>query len=693
MMIIKLLPFATRLLPTVFVTGIITFWSPTTVDAQTVPADSTTILRQLSERDLDQALVSLGEIVDQPLAFRDFAYSSLPSAAAGVNRSLAQLSADEQFDRLEKWTLPSEDRNHVRLLAVPVPTEAPPRGFARLLGERPLESTFAIASVGPVRGFFCSGWMFVQAADEVGRLARLRSTLEELESADVAGATDLLMLAYVAGGRGDLDRVKTYLQSWVADDPAGATDLSPQAMRQAAIASAALLHPELQPFAETLLNNLVDRGGHADAIGLRPFLRIAHATAVQVHRGQSSPDVLFENRLKYWVPATVRSAVDIQRGQPRGVWLSHERHLLHLAGGTTDLLLLRFPLVGEFEFVCETQEGGAIGTDGGLVYGGLQFQALGRKDTLQIWDADSDHPMIRPSPFARYDVQPVFNHVSIHSSDDGAKFESNFHPVWFDDAAVGSSPWVGLRSSGAQRPVFRNIQIHGTPVIPREVELTSGDQLRGWQSGFFAETQPPFRAAGDTDSEPTSGFDWQLHSGELHAAKLEDEAAAGKLGLLQYQRPLLDDEAISYEFMYDGDASIVHPAIGRLAFLLESGGVRVRWITSGETEWTGLQSDNAAIEPLNRRGPRPLPLKEKQWNAVTVKRSGGTCHITLNDELIYQRPDDFEVAPQFGLYRAVRSVTSRVRNVVMTGDWPETLPSDFVTEPLCSKDPSLRSQD
>ncbi len=656
------------------------------MDAQTIPADSTTILQQLTERDLDQALDSLGELADQPLAFRDFAYSSLPSAAAGVNRSLAQLSAAEQFDRLEKWTLPSGDRKHVRLLAVPVPTDAPPRVFARSLGQRPLDSTFAVASVGPVRGFFCSGWMLVQAADEVGRLARLRSTLEELETADVAGATELLMLAYAAGSRGDLDRVKAYLQTLVAEDPVAAGDLSPHAMRQAAVASAALLHPELQPVAETFLNNLVDRGGQADAIALRPFLRIAHATAVQVYRGQSSPDVLFENRLKYWVPLTVRSATDIQRGQPSGVWLSHERHLLHLAGGTTDVLLFRFPLVGEFEFVCETQEGGAIGTDGGLVYGGLQFQALGRKDTLQIWDADSDHPMIRPSPFARYDVQPVFNHVSIHSSNDGAKFESNFHPVWFDDTAVGSSPWIGLRSSGTKRPVFRNIQIHGTPTIPQEVRLTSGDQLRGWQSGFFAERQPPFRAAGETETQPTSSFDWQLHSGELHAAKHEVEAAARKPGLLQYQRPLLDGEAIKYEFMNDGDATIVHPAIGRLAFLLESGGVRVRWITSGETEWTGLQSDNAAIEPLNRRGPRPLPLKEKQWNTIIVKRLGGKCHITLNDELIYQRPDDFDIVPQFGLYRSARTVTSRVRNVVMTGDWPESLPADFVTEPLRPKD-------
>ena len=284
-------------------------------------------------------------------------------------------------------------------LPFPVPTDAPPKVFARSLGERPLDSTFAVASVGPVRGFFCSGWMLVKAADEIGRLARLRSTLEEHERAEVAGSKELLMLAQLAGNRGDLERVKSFLQPLTAAEQENSEELSPDAMMQAAIASAALLHQELQPLAESLLRRLVDRGGQGDPIALRPFLRIAHATAVQVHRGESSPEVLFQNRLKHWIPVTVRSARDIERGQPSGVWLTHEQHVLHLAGGTTDVLFCRFPLVGEFDFVCETQEGGAIGTDGGLVYGGLHFQAIGRNDVLQVWDADMNHEATRPSPF------------------------------------------------------------------------------------------------------------------------------------------------------------------------------------------------------------------------------------------------------------------------------------------------------
>ena len=34
-------------------------------------------------------------------------------------------------------------------------------------------------------------------------------------------------------------------------------------------------------------------------------------------------------------------------------------------------------------------------------------------------------------------------------------------------------------------------------------------------------------------------------------------------------------------------------------------GARLHWMTTGDLEWTGLPDDNAVIEPLNRRGPKP----------------------------------------------------------------------------------------
>ena len=175
------------------------------------------------------------------------------------------------------------------------------------------------------------------------------------------------------------------------------------------------------------------------------------------------------------------------------MWLVHEDHILHLAGAANDVLFCRFPLTGDFHFTCEAQQGGRIGTDGGLVFGGLQFESLGSDWRLSVWDADLAHLVQKSCPFVRQDdVRPAVNRMSLQSTADGATFAVNLHPMWFDDAASQASPWLGLRSFGERRPVFRNLNITGTPVIPREVKLSQGNQLRGWQSHFFGETQPAF---------------------------------------------------------------------------------------------------------------------------------------------------------------------------------------------------------
>ncbi|WP_235908980.1 DUF1583 domain-containing protein [Roseiconus nitratireducens] len=638
------------------------------------------VFQDIRNRDLDAALTRLGAATDRVESIGDLLYSSLPAAAAGVHRMLAQQSSDEQYEWLQGWTLPDDKRQSIRLLTVPVPTEAPPKVFARSLRERPRDTTFAVASVGPVKGLFCSGWVLVQVADDLGRLARLRTTLEGLAEKGVRGAEELLMLAHLAGSRGDLDRVDRYLRSRVESGEAGQAELALAEVVDLAIASAGTLHEQTQPASESLLASMVERSGNDNAIDLRPMLRIAHAAAVQKYRGESSPEEMFRNRLEDWVPATVRSATDIVRGRRDGIWLTHEQHLLHLAGGAADVLFFRYPLQGDFDFICETQEGGSIGTDGGLVYGGLHFQTVGRKDQLLVWDADVKHLVTRVSPFARSDSDPVFNRVSIRSRGDICQFESNFHPVWFDDQAATSSPWLGLRSSGTKRPVFRNLQLTGDPVIPREVALISGDQLRGWQANFFGESLPPFR---DARTDPAADdvaedADWSIQSGELVGRKQATDEAAESPGLLRYQRPLLDGESFRYEFLAEGDASLVHPAVGRLAFLLEPTGIRVRWITTGDTEWTGLEPENAALEPLNRRGPRPLPLQDGQWNTVDVQRGDGKVRILLNDELVYERPLDTEVPTQAGLYRPARNGTTRVRNATLSGDWPETVPTELL---------------
>ena len=647
-------------------------------DLTSLQADgSTGVVKSLQEGSIDDALERLGELVAPGIPLKSVFGTALPSANAGVDRVLAQMRPEDRFDLLKAWTLPDAERRGVRILATPVPIEAPPKVFARVLSERPRETSFSVASVGPMSGFCCTGWTLVQAADEIGRLGGLRADLQRINEQDVEGALELKMLADVAGSRGDLDRVRSYLTSYATEIESRTLDHN--ALVVSAIACASMKHSSLRDPAIMVLGGLAQKSGGDGLLSPRSFFRFAHAAAIQSVHGEAPADALFRNRFRYWVPVSVQTARGIEQGQRLGVWLKHEQHVLHLAGGEADILFCRFPLVGNFELTCQTQEGGAVGTDGGLVYGGLHFQALGRTDTLTIWDADLKHSIERVSPFARFGSQPVFNSVSIRSQNGSSTFESNGHPGWVDNADAMQSPWVGLRSAGSNRPVFRNVKLVGQPAVPQEVRLASGDNLRGWQSGFFERSQPSF-----VKPSRDAAADWRVDGGVIQSRSCNETSRADEPSLLQYQRPLLSNESIKYEFLHDGSEVSIHPAFGRVAFLLQPTGVRVRWITTGRADWTALPADNAVLEPLYRRGPRSIQPKTNEWNRVSVERTDRDVSLSLNGEVVYVRPTDGNEILQFGLYRSSCVSEASVRNVVLTGDWPEKLPDDFVTDVLAT---------
>ena len=143
-------------------------------------------------------------------------------------------------------------------------------------------------------------------------------------------------------------------------------------------------------------------------------------------------------------------------------------------------------------------------------------------------------------------------------------------------------------------------------------------------------------------------------------------------------RPLLDGETVSYEFFHEDGKTTVHPALGRLAFLMETGGVRMHWITDNDNEWTGLGADNAIVEPLNRRGPKALPLKNADWNLVTMKLTEEKVSLSLNGEEICERSVEDISNPHIGFYYDRNTSAVQIRNVVLTGNWPEKLSAELL---------------
>lgn len=635
---------------------------------------SDTARRHLREGKLVLALQSLEAMADSTPSLLADDRDSLSPTCAALHRALNSLGSDERYELLRKWTLSIEGPAKIRMLTALVPTLTPPAEFARALGERPRENAFSVATIGNVPGIFSTASSLVVAARDSGRLKRLIADLEPLVEKNVPNADLLMNLAQLADGRGDMSKPAERLRRHANQlkQPQPATKSGPLIDPAAVVlAAAALQHPTLRPAAEDLFAAMLSRTEDRSLDRLRPFLLRAHVTAqLDVHNNLEANSI-FAPRWKYWIPVSESLTQPSRHATAAPIWLSHEEHILHLSGSETDLLLFQYPLQGEFQFECEAQAGSGIEADGGLVYGGQQVYPSGTGANLTMSVAGLGSVESRFSPFLHLSSRPAFNRWSISTGISQAGQATpvtvaiNGHPLWRGQSKVQPGPWLGIRSSDASRPLFRNLKLTGQPVIPRTVNLVSENESRGWQH---------------SDS-------WRLAGGEILVPQREANAKATVVeDLLMYQRPLLTGESITYEFFYEPGVHEVSPALGRVAFLLQPDGVRIHWVTDGDREWTGLTADNAVTEPLNRRGPRPVPFKMKDWNRVAFTRSDQGVTVSLNDVTVYQRPVDWSGDHRFGLYHRSTANGGRVRNVVMTGDWPETVPQEFLEHPTATTD-------
>ena len=103
----------------------------------------------------------------------------------------------------------------------------------------------------------------------------------------------------------------------------------------------------------------------------------------------------------------------------------------------------------------------------------------------------------------------------------------------------------------------------------------------------------------------------------------------------------------------------------------------LHWLTTNRSiedtdGW--IATSNVAVESECRRGPSPLPLKINDWNACVVEIRDGIVSLTLNGQRVYERPMEVAAGAKFGLYHDRTRTSARVRNVVLTGDWPEWSP-------------------
>ena len=647
------------------------------------------ILRTLKDDGPAKALVAMWDLSSR--SERDpFLVRMSPSAAA-VHRSLLQLSSDEQYEILSAWTLPA-DGTAMRVLIAIVPETAPPMEFARAIEERPKKESFGVASVGEVSGLFCSAWMLITAADDSGNLRKLIPQLETAVAKGAGNADFVLTLARLRDTRSSIDELKALLEARVTSE---SPEISVR-MENAVLLAVALQRAELASVCEPLAEKVVKFDFTKVAGPWMTFLRRLRAIAIlKCNSPESNGEAILTATPSLWIAAEDQRWRRTATGSDQSLWLTHEDHVQKLSGPGDDLLLFRYPLMGKFELKGEVSvfEHGVAG----MTYGGLSFDA--NEQLFTVHDVMRPYQESRSWPFVAAKELRMFNRLNIRSDGERVLFLSNLHPgTSLPAAACKTSSWLGLQASGYGRTYFRNLEIVGDPVIPREVSLVQDSSLRGWTAPLgeaLTKTVQPLliSTAPATRVVRTKAVsaDWIVSTdGVLESRKLEtpDETGSGQR-MLTWMRPLLDGETLRYEFFYEENSSLVHPALGRLAFLLDPGGVRIRWITNGSMDWTGLEPDHGVIEPLNRKGPRVLPLKPADWNAVSLLLQEGKLQISLNDVIVYVRPVADLSSYHPGFYHDHSLSAARIRKVTLTGGtaWPEKLTPTQMANPVAISSP------
>ena len=230
-----------------------------------------------------------------------------------------------------------------------------------------------------------------------------------------------------------------------------------------------------------------------------------------------------------------------------------------------------------------------------------------------------------------------------------------------------ADPWLALLSPAASTGGARNIRISGQPTVPETLNLSTLPDLTGWLADEYGDTV--------TGENP----DWDRRGDEIVARLREETPGSQQESVLRYHRPMLEDGEIAYEFYHEPGKVMAHPAMDRLAFLIEPDGVKLHRLTDAAYERTGLAADNASVEPECRRGPASPPLKPKGWNRLVLSLEGDRVSLRLNGELIYERTLESTNQRLFGLFHFADETEVRVRNVTYRGQWPRTLPASFQT--------------
>ena len=602
-------------------------------------------------------------------------------------RFLATLPAVERYELLKNWVLPPEPGAMMRTAMCFAPAEFPPEVF---FSDVPLPETAdaedAVRGITPGNdGVLCFVEMLVIAAEECGKLPELTEAVARFDNH--ANMADTLIALTSFARKRDSDnshRVDEFLAAWQQEVP-----VTGQVRRTTwsayAVARSWVRSEVYREQGERLADLVATFARNTEQKELLSHLLRDQA----VWRVQRSGGTLMagaEPGLALWHPGGYYYSGGSQAGTWPSWWVERDGVILHVAGPEVSPLYFDYPLAGTFEFqvdgFCDASAGAAI------QYGRILFEPFWRDGKAQLAAIGERESVQRP---AAAEGQGRFHRLVIRVSPEKVSYLCDGVLVLEDESPSPATPWLALLGRGTRTTAWCHLRLAGDPQVLREVHLLEGDRMEGWMSPLYRESLPrqlrsvdPTAGAVTAFSPPSApGAAWFAAEGVLHGPRLKVANRSFAIqSWLAYHRPLRVGETLSYEFFYQPEEKLVHPALGRMAMLLEPTGVRLHWITDvPHMDIGGLGADNAVAIPQERRGPDTLPLEPGAWNTIAINMAVDRATLLLNGTEIYEHRLAPTESRMFGLFRHRNRTAAEVRSIVLQGDWPKGLSVDQLSQP------------
>jgi tetratricopeptide (TPR) repeat protein len=406
--------------------------------------------------------------------------------------------------------------------------------------------------------------------------------------------------------------------------------------------------------------------------------------------------VVGSEKLKHWITTYEVSGYEWENaGQPR-FSIDADNAVQSFGGVRGSYLLFRYPLPPGTTFSLSTQ---TAKPNFGLFGGGVSVGNSIDQDLLRFWQSGMRNLGLRFAAMDKYpcDVQLTLdnNAVTFKFGDSVAKASS---------IASRTAPFVGIHAFQESEWKLGNIKIEAPIPLPSQVEILA-EGLNGWSAALFSQDvehshgqlDSHLRASTQTSYEESRPIRWRTADGQLRAGKGIEESnrydglatlatnpalsaqreVMLRQSLLSYIRPLGEGESIEYEYFHHGALRNVAPSIGRVAYIIHKGKVRLHWIISqAEQQVSQIPTDNISDDPAGEV-LAPLSVIADEWNRVKVRIEGGKVVITIGGTDVYRRPFDEANGTQFGFFCDPSEDHVQVRNVVLKGSWPSQVPGDL----------------